>query len=224
MRASLRIGSLILGCMYLVFDDESMRVSHQTIYRSLFMQARGVLKKGADGPSAVEAAHAPLAPCQRPRTITGADRRCPLDPGKARAIPGHGEGDLLSGAKHSYIATQVERHSRFVILIKLPSRDTAVVLAGLLKHIRKLPATLRRSLTWDRGLEMAKPQGLYGSHRCEGLRLRSAESPATRHERKRQPTAAAILPARHRPVPHFSSAARSGLAARAPEARVRLRL
>jgi IS30 family transposase len=142
--------------MYLVFDDESMRVSHQTIYRSLFMQARGVLKKGADGPSAVEAAHAPLAPCQRPRTITGADRRCPLDPGKARAIPGHGEGDLLSGAKHSYIATQVERHSRFVILIKLPSRVTAVVLAGLLKHIRKLPATLRRSLTWDRGLEMAK--------------------------------------------------------------------
>ena len=73
-----------------------------------------------------------------------------------RAIPGHGEGDLLSGAKHSYIAALVERHSRFVILIKLPSRDTAVVLAGLLKHVRKLPATLRRSLTWDRGLKMAR--------------------------------------------------------------------
>ena len=72
-----------------------------------------------------------------------------------RAIPGHWEGDLLSGAKHSYIATLVERHSRFVMLIKVPSRDTAEVVRALSKNVRKLPATLRRSLTWDRGLEMA---------------------------------------------------------------------
>jgi len=73
-----------------------------------------------------------------------------------RAIPGHWEGDLLSGAKNSYIATLVERHSRFAMLIKVPSKDTAVVVAALSRHVRKLPATLRRSLTWDRGLEMAK--------------------------------------------------------------------
>ena len=73
-----------------------------------------------------------------------------------RAIPGHWEGDLLAGAKNSYIATLVERHSRFAMLIKVPSKDTAVVVAALSKPVRKLPATLRRSLTWDRGLEMAK--------------------------------------------------------------------
>src|ERR1700683_1450844 len=73
-----------------------------------------------------------------------------------RAMPGHWEGDLLAGGQNSYIATLVERHSRFLMLIKVPSKDTAVVLAALSKHVRKLPATLRRSLTWDRGLEMAK--------------------------------------------------------------------
>ena len=73
-----------------------------------------------------------------------------------RAIPGHWEGDLLAGAKNSYIATLVERHSRFLMLIKVPSKDTAVVVAALSKRVRRLPATLRRSLTWDRGLEMAK--------------------------------------------------------------------
>ena len=72
------------------------------------------------------------------------------------AIPGHWEGDLLVGAKNSYVATLVERHSRFLMLIKVPNRDTAVVVAALSRHVRKLPATLRRSLTWDRGLEMAK--------------------------------------------------------------------
>jgi IS30 family transposase len=73
-----------------------------------------------------------------------------------RAIPGHWEGDLLRGSGNSHIATLVERQSRFVMLIKIPSRDTAQVVAALSKHVRKLPATLRRSLTWDRGLEMAK--------------------------------------------------------------------
>jgi IS30 family transposase len=73
-----------------------------------------------------------------------------------RAIPGHWEGDLLSGAKNSYIATLVERHSRFAMLIKVPSKETEAVVAALSQHVRKLPVTLRRSLTWDRGLEMAK--------------------------------------------------------------------
>jgi IS30 family transposase len=73
-----------------------------------------------------------------------------------RAIPGHWEGDLLSGSKNSHIVTLVERHSRFTTLLKVPSKDTAVVVAALTRHARILPATLRRSLTWDRGLEMQR--------------------------------------------------------------------
>ena len=73
-----------------------------------------------------------------------------------RAIPGHWEGDLLSGTGNSHIATLVERHSRFTILVKVPSKDTATVVNALTRQVRKLPASLRRSLTWDRGLEMAK--------------------------------------------------------------------
>ena len=72
-----------------------------------------------------------------------------------RAVPGHWEGDLLSGAKNSYIATLVERHSRFTMLLKVPSKNTASVVAALARHIGKLPQELRRSLTWDRGKEMA---------------------------------------------------------------------
>ena len=79
-------------------------------------------------------------------------------PGEAedRAIPGHWEGDLLAGGKNSYVATLVERHSRFLMLVKVPSKETEAVVAALSEHVRQLPATLRRSLTWDRGLEMAK--------------------------------------------------------------------
>jgi len=142
-------------------DDGSMRVSHETIYRSLFIQARGVLKKelmdhlrskrrmrrsqhaSASGQSRGQIEDA-LSIRERPAEV------------EDRAVPGHWEGDLLAGAKNSYIATLVERHSRFAMLIKVPSKETEVVVAALSRHVRKLPATLRRSLTWDRGLEMAK--------------------------------------------------------------------
>ena len=141
--------------------NESMRVSHETIYRSLFIQARGVLKKEliqhlrskrllrrsrhsrADGQSRGQIVDA-ISIRERPADI------------EDRAIPGHWEGDLLSGSRNSHIATLVERHSRFTMLIKVPSKDTATVVAALSKHVRKLPASLRRSLTWDRGHEMAK--------------------------------------------------------------------
>ena len=66
-----------------------------------------------------------------------------------RAIPGHWEGDPLTGARNSHVATLVERHSRFVMLVKVTSKDTATVVAALSQHVRQLPATLRRSLTWD---------------------------------------------------------------------------
>jgi IS30 family transposase len=142
-------------------SNESMRVSHETIYRSLFIQARGVLKKEliqhlrskrlirrsrhsrADGQSRGQIVDA-ISIRERPAEV------------EDRAIPGHWEGDLLSGSRNSHIATLVERHSRFTMLVKVPSKDTATVVAALSKHVRKLPATLRRSLTWDRGHEMAK--------------------------------------------------------------------
>jgi IS30 family transposase len=138
-----------------------MRVSHETIYRSLFIQARGVLKKeliqhlrfkrrirrsrhARDSGHRMGQIVDAISIRERPAEIEDPD------------IPGHWEGDLLGGAQNSHIATLAERHSRFTLLVKLSSEDTATVVAALGRHVRKLPATLRRSLTWDRGLEMAQ--------------------------------------------------------------------
>jgi len=142
-------------------DDESMRVSHETIYRSLFIQARGVLKKELmdhlrSKRRMRRARQASVTGQSRGQIVDAISIRERPPEVEDRAIPGHWEGDLLSGAKNSYMATLVERHSRFAMLIKVSSKDTEVVVATLSRHVRKLPATLRRSLTWDRGLEMAK--------------------------------------------------------------------
>src|ERR1700726_3321954 len=141
--------------------DERMRVSHETIYRSLFIQARGVLKQELMGHlrSKRRMRRSLLAKGSgqsRGQIVDAVSIRERPAEAEDRAVPGHWEGDLLSGAKNSYIATLVERHSRFLMLIKVPGKETAVGVAALSKHVRKLPATLRRSLTWDRGLEMAK--------------------------------------------------------------------
>jgi IS30 family transposase len=142
-------------------DNESMRVSQETIYRSLFIQARGVLKKELmdhlrSKRRMRRSRHASASGQSRGQIVDAISiRERPADV-EDRAIPGHWEGDLLAGANNSYIATLVERHSRFAMLIKVPSKDTEVVVTALSRHVRKLPATLRRSLTWDRGLEMAK--------------------------------------------------------------------
>ena len=142
-------------------NDESMRVSHETIYRSLFIQARGVLKKELmdhlrSKRRMRRSRHASEHGHSRGQIVDAISIRERPAEAEDRAIPGHWEGDLLAGGKNSYIATLVERHSRFLMLIKVRSKDTAVVVAALSKQVRKLPATLRRSLTWDRGLEMAK--------------------------------------------------------------------
>jgi IS30 family transposase len=142
-------------------DDESMRVSQETIYRSLFIQARGVLKKELmdhlrSKRRMRRSRHASVSGQSRGQIVDAISIRERPPEVEDRAIPGHWEGDLLSGAKNSYIATLVERHSRFAVLIKVPSKDTAVVVAALSRRVCKLPVTLRRSLTWDRGLEMAK--------------------------------------------------------------------
>jgi IS30 family transposase len=137
--------------------DGSMRVSHETIYRSLFVQARNVLKKELLG-------HLRRGGFMR-RPRTQAPRQPTIVDGisihqrpaeiEDRAIPGHWEGDLLMGGVSSQIATLVERHSRYVMLVKAQSKDTVTVTKALAKKIRELPAELRRSLTWDRGTEMA---------------------------------------------------------------------
>ena len=141
-------------------EDESCRVSHETIYRSLFVQARGVLKKEL------------LGHLRSKRTIRrskraglNGDRRGQIKdivsirqrPAAAedRAVPGHWEGDLLSGSRNSYIATLVERHTRYVMLAKVANKDTQTVVAALIKQANKLPDELFKSLTWDRGKELA---------------------------------------------------------------------
>ena len=139
--------------------DQSMQVSHEVIYRSLFIQTRGVLKKEL---------MAYLRTRRQMRQAKGGTTKSGLGqivdtvsirerPAEAedRAVPGHWEGDLLTGANNTHIATLVERHTRFTMLLRIPSKDSATVVAALGKHVRKLPRELRRSLTWDRGKEMA---------------------------------------------------------------------
>jgi IS30 family transposase len=142
-------------------EDESMRVSHETIYRSLFIQARGVLKKELIQHLRFQrrmrrSRHARDSGHRSGQIVDAISIRERPAEIEDRAIPGHWEGDLIGGTKNSHIATLVERHSRFTMLVKVPSKDTAAVVAALGRHVRKLPASLRRSLTWDRGLEMAK--------------------------------------------------------------------
>jgi IS30 family transposase len=142
-------------------DDESLRVSHETIYRSLFLQARGVLKKALiqhlrSKRRIRRSRHASVHGHSQGRIVDAISIRERPAEIEDRAVPGHWEGDLLRGAGNSHVATLVERQSRFCMLVKVPSKDTAAVTAALSRHVRRLPATLRRSLTWDRGLEMAQ--------------------------------------------------------------------
>ena len=144
-------------------DEERHRVSHETIYKSLFIQARGVLKKELlehlrakrtirrsrhaslkrDGLGQVKNA---ISISERPASV------------EDRAVPGHWEGDLIAGSRNSYIATLVERQSRYVILVKVANKDTGSVVSALIKQARKLPRELYQSLTWDRGKELADHQ------------------------------------------------------------------
>jgi IS30 family transposase len=140
-------------------DDESHHVSHETIYRSLFIQARGALKKEllahlrrtrgmrrSRHYTQKTAIHGKIADAisisERPASI------------EDRAVPGHWEGDLVFGSGNSQIATLVERQTRYVMLVKLDGKDSQTVVNALIKNARKLPQELYKSLTWDRGTEM----------------------------------------------------------------------
>ncbi|GAD24604.1 transposase [Acidovorax sp. MR-S7] len=141
--------------------SESMQVSHETIYRSLFVQARGVLKKELMAHlrtrRSMRRARAGLAKDSPRGQITDAvsirERPAQIED---RALPGHWEGDLVSGAKNSHIATLVERHSRFALLVQVDGKDTASVVQALTREVKRLPEGLMKSLTWDRGMELAQ--------------------------------------------------------------------
>ena len=141
-------------------ETEAWRVSHETIYRSLYVQARGVLKKVLmehlrSRRPIRRSRHATAKADQRgriPDAVSISERPASVDD---RAVPGHWEGDLLCGSKNSYIVTLVERHSRYVMLAKVPNRETQTVVDALIRQARKLPDELYKSLTWDRGKELA---------------------------------------------------------------------
>lgn len=151
----------IAGWLKRSFPGEAHKqVSHETIYRSLYIQARGVLKKELldhlrarrtirrsrhaslkrNGLGQVKDA---VSISQRPASV------------EDRAVPGHWEGDLIGGSKNSYVATLVERQSRYVMLVKVANKDTKSVISGLIKQSKRLPKELYKSLTWDRGKELA---------------------------------------------------------------------
>jgi len=145
--------------------DEDHQVSHETIYRTLFIQSRGALKKellqylrtkrvmrrskysSLKGQGLGKITNA-VSISERPASI------------EDRAVPGHWEGDLIAGSNNSFIATLVERHSRYVMLAKLDNKNTETVVSALIKQSKKLPDELYKSLTWDRGSEMANHQRL----------------------------------------------------------------
>jgi len=144
-------------------EDESYQVSHEIIYRSLFVQARGALKKALiqhlRRTRAMRRSRHHTMKTEDHGRITGtvsiSERPATVED---RAVPGHWEGDLLCGNLTSQIATLVERHTRYVMLVKVAKKDTETVINALIKHARKLPQELYKSLTWDRGKEMADHQ------------------------------------------------------------------
>ena len=144
-------------------EDENYQVSHEIIYRSLYVQARGALKKelikhlrskrtmrhsrhgnrSGEGQGQIKDM---VRISERPASV------------EDRAVPGHWEGDLIAGSNESYIATLVERHTRYVMLAKVNGKDTNTVINVLIKQARKLPRELYKSLTWDRGKELSDHQ------------------------------------------------------------------
>ncbi len=144
-------------------DDENYQVSHETIYLTLFIQARGALKKELLQHLRRKRAmrrsrhHTQKTKDHGKITNTVSIRERPAEV-EDRAVPGHWEGDLLCGSNNSQIATLVERHTRLVMLVRVPSKDTKTVINALIKQAHKLPRELYTSLTWDRGKEMADHQ------------------------------------------------------------------
>ncbi len=150
----------IAGWLKVIHHNEpAMQISHETIYRSLFIQARGLFKKELiahlrSGRSIRRGKTATLK--GHPRGIVDAIciRERPAEV-EDRAVPGHWEGDLIAGSRNTHIATLVERRSRYVILVRVQNRETATVVNALTQQVQRLPEGLMTTLTWDQGKEMA---------------------------------------------------------------------
>ena len=144
-------------------DNENRHVSHETLYRSLFIQARGALKKELQQCLRSQRAirrsrHASLKNDGLGKICNAVSIRERPASVEDRAVPGHWEGDLICGSNNSFIATLVERHTRYVMLARVKGKDTETVINALIKQAIKLPSELYKSLTWDRGSEMADHQ------------------------------------------------------------------
>lgn len=151
----------IAGWLQQQYADKEMHVSHEAIYRTLFVQARGVLKKELRRHLRTRrkmrrSKKATTAGQQRGQIVDAVSIVDRPPEAADRAVPGHWEGDLLAGAGNSHIATLVERRSRFTMLVRVAGKDTQSVVGSLSRQICKLPAELRRTLTWDRGTELAR--------------------------------------------------------------------
>jgi IS30 family transposase len=141
-------------------EDEAMRISHETIYRTLFVQARGALKRELlahlrSRRMMRKGRYASTAGQPRGQIKEAVSIRERPPEAEDRAVPGHWEGDLLAGSRNTHVATLVERSSRFVMLVRVGGKDTASVVEALSEQIRRLPRTMMATLTWDRGTEMA---------------------------------------------------------------------
>ncbi len=212
-------------------DDKSMRVSHEAIYQSLYVQGRGALRRELT--ACLRTGRALRAP--RNRTSKGnrsfvtdelliSERPAEVDD---RAVPGHWEGDLTLGVDRSAIGTLVERSSRFTMLLHLPPIEghnsprvksgppltgvgAAAVRDAIADTITTLPEQLRRSLTWDQGIEMAQHVQLRLDTGLQILLLRSTQPVAARHQREHQRAAAPVFPQRHQSRPPQRRRARGG--------------
>jgi IS30 family transposase len=152
----------IAGWLMATFpDDPTLHISHEAIYRTLYVQTRGALKRELvahlrKSRGYRQSRKAAQAPDLRGQIVDPIPISARPPEAADRAVPGHWEGDLLAGTKWSNIATLVERHSRYVMLVRLPDRNAPTVARALARRIQRLPASLKQSLTWDRGKEMAQ--------------------------------------------------------------------
>ena len=195
-------------------DRPEMQVSHETIYQSLFVQSRGALRKELH--TCLRSGRA----MRRPKTYVKANH---IGAGKIkdmvmiserpaevadRAVPGHWEGDLIFGKKMTSVGTLVERHSRYVMLLKIPNGHNAeAVRKAMTKRVLTLPAQLRRSITWDQGCENGPARPVHNRHRSTGLLLRSQEHLAARKQREHQWAAPPVLAEGFRPLPRHPARA-----------------
>jgi IS30 family transposase len=186
--------------------DLGMRVSHETIYTSLFAQTKAVLR--SELTTHLRSKRVRRRP-QRRTTVAGRSGRIPnmvpiqVRPAEVleRTVPEHWAGDLLVGRyNRSHLVTLVERHSRYLFALALADARTSTVVAALTETFQDLPAAMRGSLTWDRGIEIDVPRGLQSRHRCVRLLLRRVQPLAAWQQREHPWPPPAVLPEEDGPV------------------------